>query len=156
MFRYLYKLLFPDTYYDTYYDKLHKYPNKFYYLSLIKVTNDKYYINGLWPQYTKNSYPTYCTDAPFDITNIKELLPGLNKNWYSNSNEEIKNEEFWKHEYEKHGTCVFTHMTEKEYFSKTLDLYNIAMNENIPKYFYNKETNKCLIPVSEHFNLIVN
>ena len=41
-------------------------------------------------------------------------------------------------------------------YSKTLDLYNIAMNENIPRYFYDKETKKCMIPVSTHFNLIVN
>jgi ribonuclease I len=156
MFNYFYRLFYQYTYYD----KVNEYPNKFYYLSLIKEPNEKYSIHGLWPQYTKNSYPTYCTDVAFDITKIKELLPDLNKNWYSNSNsnsnEEIKNEDFWKHEYEKHGSCVFTPMTEKEYFSKTLDLYNIAMNENIPRYFYDKETKKCMIPVSTHFNLIVN
>lgn len=152
MFNYIYRLFFPYTYYD----KLNEYPKRFYYLSLIKEQNNTFSIHGLWPQYTKTSYPTNCTDVTFDINKIETLLPDLNKNWYSNSNNEIKNEDFWKHEYEKHGSCVFTPMTEKEYFKKTLDLYNVALNENLPIYFYDKETKKCLIPVSTHFNFIVN
>jgi len=147
MFSYFYKLLFP-----TYHDKLNEYPKKFYYLSLIKENNN-FSIHGLWPQYTKTSYPTYCSNVTFNIKNLEPILPELNKSWYSTQE---KNEDFWKHEYEKHGSCIFTPMTEKEYFEKTLELYNVALNENLPYHFYDEETKKCLIPLSTHFNFIVN
>ena len=47
-------------------------------------------------------------------------------------------------------------MTEQEYFQTTLDLYNKAIKENLPKNFYDEKTKKCLIPVSKHFNFVVN
>ena len=149
MLSYLYKLLYTQTYHEKVKDN----SNKFYYLSLIKESNNTFSIHGLWPQYTKNSYPTYCTNVSFNINNLKPIMPELKKNWYSTQE---KNEDFWQHEYEKHGSCVFTPMTELEYFSKTLELYDKAIKEDLPKHFYNQDTQKCLIPVSTHFNLIVN
>jgi ribonuclease I len=149
MFSYLYNLLFSDNYYNT----ITNYPKKFYYLSLIKEQNNTFSIHGLWPQYTKQSYPTYCKNVTFDIKNIEQLLPQLNEKWYSTKE---KNEDFWKHEYEKHGSCVFTPLTEKEYFEQTIKLYDTAIKENLPNQFYDEETKKCLIPVSTYFNIIVN
>ena len=35
-------------------------------------------------------------------------------------------EEFWKHEWEKHGSCMFVEMDEFGYFSKTLELFNFG------------------------------
>ena len=76
----------------------------------------------------------------------------LNKNWYSNVN---KNEDFWKHEWEKHGSCVFTEINEFEYFKKTLDLFNTAVQTGLPEEFYDKKYNKCLIPLSLDFKFIL-
>ena len=39
----------------------------------------------------------------------------LNEYWFST---EEKNQDFWRHEYQKHGSCVFTQMNEYQYFSK--------------------------------------
>lgn len=122
--------------------------NKFYYLSLIKEKNNNFSIHGLWPQYSINRYPTFCKNVNFDVNKIQPILPQLNKVWYSNRN---NNDEFWKHEYEKHGSCVFTPLTELEYFEKTLDLYDEAIKLELPEKFYNQETNKCLIPVNIDF-----
>lgn len=126
--------------------------NKFYYLSLIKEPNNKWSIHGLWPQYSKNSYPTFCKKVKFDINKLKDILPELNENWYSN---EEKNEDFWKHEWEKHGSCMFSDMNEEEYFKKTLDLFTIAQQIDLPNEFYDNKTKKCLIPIDLDFKFIL-
>ena len=72
----------------------------------------------------------------------------LEENWYST---EEKNSDFWKHEWEKHGSCVFTYMTEFDYFKKTLDLFKEATEKGLPDKYYNKEHNNCLIPVNLDF-----
>jgi len=127
---------------------------RFYYLSLINEGNNKWSIHGLWPQYSPTSYPTYCGKVSFDITKLELILPELNQYWYSENKTEQKNEEFWKHEYVKHGSCVFTPLTELEYFEKTLELYKSALGQNLPLSHYNKKTKKCLIPVDLSFNFI--
>ena len=149
MLSYLYSLFYSQTYYD----RLKENPKRFYYLSLIKEQNNTYSIHGLWPQYSTTSYPTFCNKVSFDINKLQPIMTQLNQYWYST---EQKNTDFWKHEYEKHGSCVFTPMTEEEYFQKTLELYGKAIKENIPKNFYDDKTKKCLIPVSTHFNFVVN
>ena len=72
----------------------------------------------------------------------------LKNNWYSNRGPD---ETFWKHEYEKHGSCVYTHMSEFEYFQKTLDLFDQAITLGLAEKHYNIETKKCLIPVTLNF-----
>ena len=122
--------------------------NKFYYLSLIKEQNNRFSIHGLWPQYSLNSYPTFCKEVTFDINKLNPILPQLNELWYSNKN---NNSDFWKHEYEKHGSCVFTPLTEVEYFEKTINLYNEAIKLELPEKFYDENTKKCLIPLDLDF-----
>ena len=50
---------------------------------------------------------------------------------------------FWEHEWKKHGSCMFLEMSEHEYFSKTLELYDEAVKEGIIKkeciYNYNTD-----------------
>jgi len=120
----------------------------FYYLSLIKH-NDGYSIHGLWPQYASNSFPSYCTNVDFSIEKLNPISTKLNLYWYSNKE---KNSDFWKHEYEKHGSCMAITLTEYEYFKKTLDLYELALKSNIiEKYNHNKKSNKILIPINLNF-----
>ena len=120
---------------------------KFYYLSLIKET-EGWSIHGLWPQYNKNQYPTFCKNVNFDIKKLEPILKELNEKWYSI---EEKNENFWKHEWEKHGSCMFIELNELEYFEKTLELFDTALQIDLPNDFYNKETKKCLIPLTLDF-----
>jgi len=121
--------------------------DKFYYLSLIKET-EGWSIHGLWPQYNKNQYPSFCREVNFDINKLEPILKDLNEKWYSEDN---KNENFWKHEWEKHGSCMFTELDEFEYFEKTLELFDTALQIDLPGDFYNEETKKCLIPLTLDF-----
>ena len=119
---------------------------KFYYLSLIKE-EEEWLIRGLWPRYNKNQYPTFCKKVNFDINKLEPILKELNDKWYT----EEKNENFWKREWEKHGSCMFTELNELEYFEKTLELFDTALQIDLPNDFYNEETKKCLIPLTLDF-----
>ena len=122
--------------------------HNFYYLSLIK-TNDKWFIHGLWPQIDKHKYPTFCKKVVFDINKLAKINDKLQLFWHSDRE---KDEAFWKHEWEKHGSCMFNNCDEFQYFNTTLKLYQEAINKNLPeKYFSN---NKCLIPVNLDFEFI--
>ena len=141
--------MFLLKYFKNLYNNEKNTENKFYYLSLIKEKNNQFSIHGLWPQYSLNSYPSYCKEVQFDIDKVKYLLPELNKYWYSNRS---NNDDFWKHEYQKHGSCVFSPITEEQYFKKTLDLYKEAINKNLPEKYFDSNTNKCLIPLDLNFH----
>tara|TARA_B110001469_G_C9588263_1_gene291880 strand:- start:553 stop:987 length:435 start_codon:yes stop_codon:yes gene_type:complete len=126
---------------------------KFYYLSLIKEDDGSYSIHGLWPQYSLNSYPSYCKTVNFSIEKINPIMDRLNKYWYSSTG---LNADFWKHEYEKHGSCVFVPMTELSYFKKTIELYEYSLVHNIIKRYSEKnpESKKILIPFDTEFKYI--
>tara|TARA_B100001094_G_scaffold332639_1_gene405600 strand:+ start:161 stop:367 length:207 start_codon:yes stop_codon:yes gene_type:complete len=66
-----------------------------------------------------------------------------------------KNEDFWKHEYQKHGSCVWTPMTEFEYFNNTLNLYYKAKELNLAEKYYDENKKTCLILVDQNLNFIV-
>jgi ribonuclease T2 len=60
-------------------------------------------IHGLWPEYNNNTYPEYCNKSiPFNVSELRDLIPRLDVGWVSY---EGNNTDFWKHEFEKHGTC---------------------------------------------------
>jgi len=120
----------------------------FYYLSLIKEEHG-WSIHGLWPQTNINKYPQFCKKVDFDIRKINPIIDDLKDFWYSDKGSD---EDFWKHEYEKHGSCNFNNLNEFEYFQKTLELFSTAKVKNLPEYFYNKKTGKCLIPITKEFD----
>lgn len=141
---YLYYLSY---YYHYYFPKT---DTRFYYLSLIKEENDKWSIHGLWPQLSETNYPKFCKRVSFSIEKLEPIIKKLEENWYSNDN---KDEDFWKHEWEKHGSCVFTNITEFNYFNITLHLFDQAIKLDLPKKYYDEKTKKCLIPVNLDFVL---
>ena len=124
---------------------------KFYYLSLIKNGNS-WHIHGLWPQYSLNQYPTFCKKVNFDYDKLSPIINELNTYWYST---EETNEEFWKHEWEKHGSCMFTYMDELTYFKTTLSLYLDAIDlKVIDKFTSSNNPNKSMIPVNLELKII--
>ena len=143
MLGYLYEL------YNGYFNKR----KDFYYLSLIKESDGYYSIHGLWPQYSLQSYPTFCRPVNFSLTKLDPIMDKLNKYWYSNKG---SNETFWKHEYEKHGSCMFQPMNELNYFSRTVEIYEYLLVNNIIKKRSEKtpNANKLLIALDVEFNLI--
>ena len=108
----------------------------------------KFTIHGLWPQYDLNNYPEYCKKVNFSIKKIEEIQGELNLYWCSDRG---SNENFWGHEYLKHGSCMFMEMTELEYFQKALNLYHQAIKLGLPEKYYDPKTKKCLIPVTLDF-----
>lgn len=124
---------------------------RFYYLSLIRESEYaelNWSIHGLWPQYSKNSYPSFCREVDFSLKALQPIMEELKQHWYSNTGD---NPDFWKHEYTKHGSCMFKKMTELDYFTLALDLFNKAIKLGLPEKYYNKSTGKCLIPVNLDF-----
>lgn len=124
---------------------------RFYYLSLIRESEYTEYgwgIHGLWPQYSQNSYPSFCKDVNFSIDALKPIMPELKEYWHSDREPDA---DFWCHEYKKHGSCVFKPMTELEYFNTALDLFQKAVKLGLPNKYYNEKTGKCLIPVNLDF-----
>ena len=126
---------------------------RFYYLALIKEHNNSISIHGLWPQTNKVSYPSFCKNVDFNMKELTPIIDKLNKYWYSDCE---KNEDFWKHEYQKHGSCMFKEMSEFDYFSKTLELYESALKTDKIKLYLKKYPNSKTIKlqVDLDFNLI--
>lgn len=70
--------------------------------------NDKtlWTIHGIWPTKIGTKGPLFCNKSrPFNIEEIYGLLPELNSRWTPVENHQ-NNNSFWRHEWEKHGTCA--------------------------------------------------
>ena len=126
----------------------------FYYLSLFRESETTWSIHGLWPQTNAHTYPTYCHKVTFDPSLLEPILDKLEQYWYSQGHTLPLDEKFWKHEYEKHGSCVYTPMNELEYFQNTIQLYEKALELGLPNTYYNPTTKKCLIPVNQKLEFI--
>ena len=145
---------FNETQETTYPKKeIEDYTN-YYYLSLIfNEDSETWSIHGLWPQYSKNSYPTYCKNVSFDINLLDPIINELKNEWYST---EEPNEDFWKHEWQKHGSCMFKPMNELEYFQTALNLFDsIKDNTSLINQFKKNDT-QSMIPYDQNFNIIIN
>ncbi|CAL8585010.1 Ribonuclease T2 precursor (RNase T2) [Xanthoria parietina] len=101
--------------------------------------NDSWTVHGLWPDNCDGTYEQYC-DPNRQYTNISaiiaaagktELLTYMNKYWKDYQGDD---EDFWEHEWDKHGTCISTlepgcydkYTPQQEvvaYFQKAVDLY---------------------------------
>lgn len=88
----------------------------------------KFTIHGVWPEYYNNTYPEYCNKSvQFNLSQIEYLIPILNIDWVSY---EGSNQDFWKHEYLKHGTC-YPGVTEERFFLNALYLFHKSNTTNI-------------------------
>jgi len=97
----------------------------YYSLAVQNWCSSEYLIHGLWADINSTSYPTFCTDSPFNLTELKKSTKYENilTSWYDCSYEETLS--LYEHEWLKHGTCISqqTGITQNEYFEKTLSLY---------------------------------
>mmetsp|Transcript_111497 Transcript_111497/g.314816 ORF Transcript_111497/g.314816 Transcript_111497/m.314816 type:complete len:155 (+) Transcript_111497:9-473(+) len=76
-------------------------------------------IHGLWPDPEESC--TYCTDEKFDESKLTSETLDLMYQYWPTCYDDSTNEDFWSHEWEKHGTC--TGMTQEGYFSEAIDLF---------------------------------
>merc|ERR1711916_152375 len=63
-------------------------------------------LHGLWPTNNDTSGPSYCTKEAFSESKIESLLPQMDVVWKSLWPDSNGNEQFWSHEWGKHGTCA--------------------------------------------------
>eukprot|EP00938_MAST-03A_sp_MAST-3A-sp1_P004185 g4185.t1 len=79
-------------------------------------------LHGLWPSRVGSesaSYPCECTEESFDQSKVSDLLSRMETNWASYTGQ---NQQFWSHEWSKHGTCSIPFLgTQHDYFSNALD-----------------------------------
>ena len=107
---------------------------KEYYILALEKHEDGWGIHGLWPQYDTNTYPQNCEGIPYNHDKIVPIISTLEQYWGSNRGRDM-DDWFWEHEWNKHGHCVFSPMTEVQYFKKVLDLFKKVTTEGIPKHF---------------------
>ncbi len=127
----------------------------FYYLALLK-NNDVVYgtsIHGLWPNYANGSYPSFCKNVEFDFDKLSPIIKELRDYWDLPGDIGKDELNFWKHEWHKHGSCMFIELTELEYFKKALELYFYIMENGIDIEKYRKGKNY-MIPFDLDFKLI--
>ena len=115
-----------------------------YILSLQKChTNSSYTIHGLWINYNTGGYPQFCHNTPFDKDVLLPIESELEKVWLSCYGK--KDEFLWKHEFKKHGTCFPKVLTEWEYFSKTLKIFQKHKKDGFNG--CNEKNKECLLPL---------
>ena len=90
----------------------------YYELAVQKWCSDDYMIHGLWPQINSTDYPVNCKPVLY-IEPEGTLLINMNTYWSSCDNT------LWKHEWEKHGSCmqVQNNINETSFFNKTISLF---------------------------------
>jgi ribonuclease T2 len=84
-------------------------------------------LHGIWPTRNDGSWPSYCTDAKFDPTAIRSLIPTLSAIWYDY--DRAPHYSFWTHEWSKHGTCALTDQTigsQYGYFASAITMHKTA------------------------------
>ena len=92
-------------------------------------------IHGLWPQYSTDGYPSYCSTEAFD-SNVPTTIgmDTMTKYWpdvkYSESSSNY--DSFWEHEWTKHGTC--SQLSQTDYFQ---DAIHLAETFGTPAYLSN-------------------
>jgi len=96
--------------------ELYKNNNQTMLLSMSKCTEkqQEYGIHGLWPQWGME-----CGGAAYSPSAVAGFRKEMETEWFSCKGAG-NNDAFWKHEWDKHGSC--TGMGVTEYFRTTLDL----------------------------------
>lgn len=89
---------------------------------------DKWTIHGIWPNNEDKTGPFFCDETwKFNEESISDIESELDKRW-PNIISDSPHTQFWKHEWEKHGTCAASLdalNSEHKYFSKGLELNTV-------------------------------
>lgn len=82
-------------------------------------------IHGLWPNNNDGSYPSNCDSTnPYDESKISDLKSKMHEEWATLSCPSNSGSSFWSHEWDKHGTCSQSVLSEHAYFQTALSLKN--------------------------------
>ncbi|XP_012222273.1 ribonuclease Oy isoform X2 [Linepithema humile] len=101
--------------------------------SCLLPKRDEWTIHGIWPTKYNTMGPQYCDRSlPFNASALAPIENELKENWIDIQNGS-KPYTFWKHEWDKHGTCavvIEALNSELNYFEKglkLLDTYNMIV-----------------------------
>eukprot|EP00933_Yihiella_yeosuensis_P054365 TRINITY_DN52788_c0_g1_i1.p1 TRINITY_DN52788_c0_g1~~TRINITY_DN52788_c0_g1_i1.p1 ORF type:complete len:158 (+),score=29.68 TRINITY_DN52788_c0_g1_i1:72-545(+) len=75
--------------------------------------HDDFSLHGLWAEWENG-----CSGPDFDVSALSSIRDDLDANWFSCHG--MTNEQFWQHEWDKHGTC--TGLSQLDYFQTALDM----------------------------------
>lgn len=82
-------------------------------------------LHGLWPQFSDGSWPSTCSNEPFNVSVVREIgFDRFEKYWpnvKSSPHDLEVYAEFWQHEWSKHGTC--SGLAQDVYFREALDSF---------------------------------
>jgi ribonuclease I len=97
----------------------------YYLLAFQNWCSTEYQIHGLWSDINPTTYPSYCTNVPFNLQELQKSnkYDQMLEVWTDcNYNDTIA---LYEHEWSKHGTCIAleTGFSQNEYFEKTIDLF---------------------------------
>jgi len=91
----------------------------------------EYNIHGMWPQNNNGSYPSWCTNVSY--INVTDQLESNMSTYWNVQCPSPNNQEFWNHEWSKHGTCVQQQqilINETDYFWQALKLFQEILPES--------------------------
>ncbi|XP_027795300.2 ribonuclease T2 [Marmota flaviventris] len=95
---------------------------------------DYWTIHGLWPDKGEECNRSW----HFNVDEIKDLVPDMKIYWPDVIHPSSNRTQFWKHEWEKHGTCAAqldALNSERKYFGKSLALYKqVDLNSMLLKF----------------------
>lgn len=82
-----------------------------------------WFIARFVPLTPNRSCKTYCSDRPFNESEVASLKPDLTKSWPNTAKFETEaNKSIWAYEWQKYGTC--TDLGQFNYFARALSLYS--------------------------------
>jgi len=94
---------------------------------------DHFTLHGLWPQYTTSGYPSSCTAEAFDPKSPEAVGMSTMEQYWPNvqaAEGSSDYDDFWTHEWSKHGTC--SGLAQTDYFNTTI---NLAKSFGTPSIF---------------------
>lgn len=125
--------------------------------SMPKYSN-YFIVHGLWPTKNGTSGPNYCkSNITFNAAELDSLTEDLNDRW-TNIEKGTDSYSFWRHEWQKHGTCAST----LPQFHSVYKYFDISLKMNL---WYDLEkvlSNMGIVPreekyeVSDFINAILN
>jgi len=105
-----------------------------------------HHIHGLWPEFDSKHWPSYCHNEHFSLKGLN--LTRMNDRWSSCYPSHLSNYNFWKHEWEKHGTCSPFNRT--EYFNTVLEIDDWLRRTGVLE---KRCKGDCMIPLNLNFTL---
>ncbi|KAF8016444.1 hypothetical protein BT93_H1839 [Corymbia citriodora subsp. variegata] len=80
-------------------------------------------IHGLWPNRNNGSHPYDCyPKKPFNLSEISDLESSMQKDWPTLACPSSDGQNFWSHEWKRHGICSESVLDQHAYFKTALGL----------------------------------